>query len=255
MHLKSEDIIRLEIEFQTGELPAPFSHMFKLKISYGKNFINTQFDIQYTDRGNLAPEDIINEGFTMADDYNYKGEVPNVWENPFKKLYSATKWSNQKTLGEKGGIKLLAKDIHGKITRDIPLNQDEWYMLCQEFIQAIYEISKKEASLHIRFKEIQPDGELDVSMIYRFAVRKIDLKVNGEEKIMDWEAGRALAATIFIPDYDYELAKEEAPTDSGVYIDCGDGYWHEFSDGVINLDDAFDAKGKILAKFRNLNQQ
>ncbi|EPR69267.1 hypothetical protein [Cyclobacterium qasimii] len=106
MHLKSDDIIRLEIDFITGEVPPPFSHIFKLKLSFSKNFVNTQFDIQYTDRESLSPEEIIDEGFTMADDYGYKGEIPKLWEGIFKKLYSASKWSNLKTLGESGGIKI-----------------------------------------------------------------------------------------------------------------------------------------------------
>ncbi|MEX0883141.1 MAG: hypothetical protein WDZ72_06675 [Cyclobacteriaceae bacterium] len=254
MHLKSEDIIRLEIEYNTGEIPPPFSHVFKLKLSFSKNFINTQFDIQYTDRDDLSPDEIISEEFTMADDYSYKGEIPNLWEKLFKKLYFETKWSNQKSLGEKGGIKLLAKDIHGKITRDIPLNQDHWYQLCQEFIQAIYEISKKEAPLIIQFKEINENEELKVFMEFKFSIRKIDLTVNGTKKNIEWEEGRELASHIFIPDYDYELAQEAEPTQPGIFIDCGDGYWHEFSNGVFNLDEGFDAKGKIIAEFRKLNQ-
>ncbi|SHN12334.1 hypothetical protein SAMN04488057_10775 [Cyclobacterium lianum] len=253
MHLKSDDIIRLEIEYTTGEVPPPFSHVFKLKMSFGKNFVNTQFDIHYTGREDLSPEEIIDEGFTMADDYSYKGEIPKLWENVFKKLYSASKWSNQKTLGEKGGIKILAKDTHGKITRDIPLNQEDWYLTCQDFIQAIYEISKKEAPLGIRFKSIGQEGLADIELLYRFSIRKVEAKVNDQVKPLEWDEGRSLASLIFIPDYDYTLASEDQPIETGNYLDCGDGLWHNFNTGIINLDPEFDAKGKILEAFRNLS--
>ncbi|MFO7826214.1 MAG: hypothetical protein R6V72_19925 [Cyclobacterium sp.] len=253
MHLKSDDITRLEIEYITGEVPPPFSHVFKLKMSFGKNFVNTQFDIQYTGRENLNPEEITDEGFTMADDYSYKGEIPNLWENIFKKLYSSSKWSNQKALGDKGGIKILAKDIHGKITRDIPLNQDEWYLTCQDFIQAIYEISKKEAPLCIRYKSIHPSQEINIDLLFRFSIRKVEAKVNNQVKSMEWEKGRDLASLIFIPDYDYGLAREEAPTQEGQYLDCGDGLWHNFETGIINLDEEFDAKEKIMEAFKELS--
>lgn len=254
MHLKSEDITRLEIDYQTGHLPAPFSHIFKLRMSFDKNFINTQFDIHYTEREGMVEEDITSEGFTVADDYTYKGEIPKTWVMPFKKLYSESKWSNQKTLGENGGVKLLAKDVHGKITRDIPLNQEEWYQLSQEFIQAIYEVSEKEAPLTIRYKKIEKEAHTDISLLFRFSVRKIELAVNGKKIPLEWEKGRELASLVYLPDYDYEVAKSSEPTNNGTYIDCGDGYWHEFGRGIFNLDEAFDAKAKILDEFEKLNQ-
>ncbi|NHE56729.1 hypothetical protein [Cyclobacterium plantarum] len=252
MHLKSDDITRLEIEYVTGEVPPPFSHVFKLKMSFGKNFVNTQFDIQYTGRENLSPEEITDEGFTMADDYSYKGEIPKLWEQIIKKLYSASKWSNQKALGDKGGIKILAKDIHGKITRDIPLNQDEWYLTCQDFIQAIYEISKKEAPLCIRFKSIRPTQEIKIELLFKFSVRKVEAMVNDQVQTLDWEKGRELASLIFIPDYDYGSAMEEEPKQIGEFLDCGDGLWHNFEKGIFNLDQEYDAKGKVLMAFKEL---
>ncbi|WP_154853334.1 hypothetical protein [Cyclobacterium xiamenense] len=255
MHLKSDDITRLEIDYVTGEIPPPFSHVFKLKLSFSKNFVNTQFDIQYTDREELSPEEITDEGFTLADDYRYTGELPKLWENVFKKLYASSKWSNQKSLGEKGGIKLLAKDIHGKITRDIPLNQNEWYLCCQDFIQAIYEISKKEAPLRIRFKEINSAQEVLVELLFKFSIRKVEFLVNDQPRVLDWEEGRELASLIFIPDYDYSCASEEDPTKAGSYLDCGDGYWHNFEQGIINLDPEFDAKARVLQAFRELASQ
>jgi len=245
MHLKSDDIVRLEIDFITGEVPPPFSHIFKLKLSFSKNFVNTQFNIQYTDRESLTPEEIVDEGFTMADDYSYKGEIPKLWEGIFKKLYSSSKWSNLKTLGEKGGIKLLAKDLHGKLIRDIPLNQEDWYITCQDFIQAIYEVSKKEAPMQIRYLEIKKEQKTMVEIVYKFSVRKVLLNINGKQKEIDWERGRELASLIFIPDYDYGLAKEDEPVKNGKYLDCGDGIWHNFENGIINLDPSFDAKKKI----------
>ncbi|WP_375582955.1 hypothetical protein [Cyclobacterium xiamenense] len=255
MHLKSDDITRLEIDYLTGDIPPPFSHVFKLKLSFSKNFVNTQFDIHYTEREELSPEEITDEGFTLADDYRYTGELPKLWENVFKKLYAASKWSNQKSLGEKGGIKLLAKDIHGKITRDIPLNQNDWYLACQDYIQAIYEISKKEAPLQIRFKEIQSEGEMLVQLLFRFSIRKVELLVNDQHRVLEWEEARELASLIFIPDYDYAAASEEHPTKPGSYLDCGDGYWHNFDQGIINLDPAFDAKGRVIAAFRGLAER
>ena len=255
MHLKSDDIIRLVIDFDSGAVPAPFSHVFKLKLNFDKNFINTQFEIQYTDRDDLSEEEILNEGFSLEDDYNFIGELPQVWEQPFKTLYSQSSWSNKKTLDPSGGIKVLAKDIHGKIIRAIPNNQEAWQYLAQEFIQAIYEINRKEAPLRIQYLIIDDEGEKTLyQMTMKFSTRSIDLTVNGNPKEMDWETPKELLSYIYLPDYDYGMAMDSAPTKPGTYIDSGDGFWHEFGKGIFNIDDAFDAVSKIKEEFIKLNQ-
>lgn len=256
MHLKSDDITRLEIEYDSGSVPAPFSHVFKLKVSFEKIFINTQFDIRYTDRGGLDEEEILDEGFTMDDDYTFIGEIPKVWEQPFKTLYSQSKWSGKKTLDLSGGLKVLAKDRHGQITRTIPSNQQEWLYLVQEYIQAIYEINKKEAPLALRYLDIDADGtETHYQLTVRFSTRKIDFAVNGKEKDAGWEETKPLLSYVFLPDYHYDLAQETPPSKKGTYIDCGDGVWHEFGKGVVNIDHSFDAASRIKEEFMKLNQQ
>jgi hypothetical protein len=255
MHLKSDDIIRLEIEYDSGTIPPPFSHTFKLKIGFEKDFLNTRLDLQYTDRDEVTEEEIYDEGFTLNDDYNFIGEIPGVWEKPFKTLYSQSKWSNKTPLEEEGGIKLLAKDIHGKISRTIPTNHQEWLYLAQEYIQAIYEISKKEAPLTVRYRHVNKQGQItDYELTVKFSVRKIELLINGKPQPAGWEETRPLLSYIYLPDYNYELAKEKPSAKRGAYIDCGDGFWHEFGKGVINIDDSFDAASKIKDEFMKLNQ-
>ena len=255
MHLKTDDIIRLELDFDSGTMPPPFSHTFKLRIGFAKGFLNTQFDIHYTDRDELTEEEIYDEGFTLNDDYNFIGEIPKVWEKPFKNLYSESKWSNKTTLGEAGGMRIMAKDIHGKISRTIPHNQQDWLYLAQEYIQAIYEIDKKEAPLTIRYRKVANDGEItDYELTVKFSIRKIELLINGDVREAGWEETKSLLSNVFLPDYNYELAKEDPPTLKGTYIDCGDGFWHEFGKGVINIDDSFDAVSKIKEEFMKLNQ-
>ncbi|GAB3648861.1 hypothetical protein GCM10028791_13280 [Echinicola sediminis] len=254
MFLKSDDIKRLEIEFNSGIVPPPFSNVFKLKIGFEKDFINTQFSIHYTDREELSEEEILSEGFNVDDDFEFVGELPKVWENPIKSCYASSKWSNKKDLDENGGIKILGKDIHGKIARSIPLNQEEWHMLTQEFIQAIYEINHREAPLTIRYRDITKESVTEYILTVKFSVRKVIVEVNGEIKEMDWDESRQLLSNIYLPDYDYETATEALPKKRGQYIDCGDGFWHKFGKGVINLDDSFDAISKIQEGFKNLNQ-
>lgn len=254
MHLKSEEIIRLELDYSTGDIPPPFSHSYKLRLSFEKSFVNTQLDITYLHREDLSEEEILSEGFTLDDNFKFVGEIPKVWEGPFRKLYSSSKWSNQRQLGEEGGMRVLAKDRHGKLVRGIPSNQNEWNYLAQECIQAVYEVSKKESPLTIRYKAIENDKSWMYEMTVKFATRKIELNINRTPVTLEWDEAKELLAHIFLPDYDYEMAKASEPTKRGIYIDVGDGLWHDFRNGVINLDDSFDAKRKIQETFEKLNQ-
>ncbi|GGZ39857.1 hypothetical protein GCM10007049_36570 [Echinicola pacifica] len=254
MLLKSDDIKRLEIDFDSGILPPPFSHQFKLKISFEKSFINTQFTMRYTDRDELSLEEIESEGFTENDDVDFVGEIPMVWQKPIIDLYAQTKWSNKKELDENGGIKIMAKDVHGKISRSLPLNQEVWHMLSQELIQAIFEVSQKEAPLTVRYLDIDNDSVKSCAITMKFSIRKPILEINDQITERDWEECRELLGYVYLPDYDYELATETMPKKRGKYIDCGDGLWHKFGKGVINLDESFDAVSKIQQGFDKLNQ-
>lgn len=249
MHLKTEDLTRLEIEFDSGSIPPPYSHTFKLRISFEKNFLNTQLDLHYTGREDLEDEEILEEGFSLSDDYSFLGEIPKVWETPFKDLYSESKWTSKKFDDQEGGVKILAKDIHGKISRTIPINQNDWQLLAQDYLQAIYEISKKEAPLSIKFYAQDQNGIHDISFTVKFSIRKIEALTDGKSKEADWVETKTLLANIFLPDYDYSQAKTSKPTKRGYYIECGDGYWHELGKGVVNIDNSFDAVAKIKEGF------
>ncbi|MGY6744247.1 MAG: hypothetical protein ACXIUQ_16025 [Cecembia sp.] len=251
MHLKTEDLIRLELDYDSGVIPPPYSHMFKLKIGFGKNFLDTTLDLMYTDREELTEEEILDEGFTLKDDFHFHGEIPKVWEKPLKSLYAKSKWSNNKS-NETGGIRLLAKDNQGKISRTVPLNQEDWQLFAQDYIQAIYESSKKERPLQIQYLIHENDKAIDIKLEVKFLLRKVEITTQGQTKEGDWEATKELLSYVFLPDYDYEKAREQKPKKPGQFIECGDGFWHEMGKGVINIDDSFDAVAKIKKGFQEL---
>jgi hypothetical protein len=251
MHLKKEDIELIEIAFDSGLIPPPYSHYYKLKIGIQRDFLDVALDLVYTDRDEVTEEEIKDEGFTLHDDFHFNGEVPSVWKKPLMELYSKTRWSNKK-LDDEGGIGILTKDSHGQEVYTVPLNQEEWQFFAQDVIQAIYEITKKEAPLKIGYL-IQEEGQvLDLSLTVLFSVRKVEVRVNGKAKEADWDMTKELLSFVFLPDYDYDRAKQTKPQQKGHFIDCGDGFWHEVGKGVINIDDSFDAVGRIKDGFKAL---
>jgi hypothetical protein len=251
MHLKKEDIELIEIAFDSGLSPPPYSHYYKLKIGIQRDFLDVALDLVYTDRDEVTEEEIKDEGFTLHDDFHFNGEVPSVWKKPLMELYSKTRWSNKK-LDDEGGIGIFTKDSHGQEVYTVPLNQEEWQFFAQDVIQAIYEITKKEAPLKIGYL-IQEEGQvLDLSLTVLFSVRKVEVRVNGKAKEADWDNTKELLSFVFLPDYDYDRAKQTKPQHKGHFIDCGDGFWHEVGKGVINIDDSFDAVGRIKEGFKAL---
>lgn len=252
MHLKTEELTKIEIDFESGSIPPPFSHVFKLKISFEKTFLNTHLDLDYTNREEMTEEEILDEGFTLDDSYNYIGELHHAWEKPLKTLYATSKWTSKKLDEEEGGVRLLAKDLHNKITKTVPINQEEWQYMAQDIIQAIYETSKKEAPLTVNFVKIDHEETLEIALSMKFSIRKALATINGKEKELNWEKTKELLSYVFLPDYDYDKAKEVNPSKRGVFIDCGDGFWHEFGKGIYNIDSSYDAVSKIKEGFLKL---
>lgn len=251
MHLKAEDLSSLEIEFDSGMVPPPYSHIFKLKIGFGAKAMETSLDLIYTDREELTQEEIFDEGFSLDDDFHFNGEISKIWEKPLKDLYSKSKWANN-LLDQEGGINIVAKDRQGKKTAHIPQNQQDWQIIAQDLIQAIYETSKKELPLSLRYLMRTKTEETMIHLTVNFSIRKVEIKTNGKFKEGAWDKTKDLLSYVFLPDYDYSKAKQQVPNHPGHFIDCGDGYWHEIGKGVVNIDNSFDAVSKIKEGFQNL---
>ena len=250
--LKTDDIKTLEIVFDSGSIPPPFCHIFNLKVTLSEGEMKSSLNLQYTHREELTEEEIINEGFTLNDDYSYEGDLPKVWEKPVKSLLATSKWHLGELEEEEGGIMVIASDSQGSTERKIPNNQQEWQLLAQDLIQAIYELSKKEAPLRINYLSIGPNASKEVALTMEFAQRKAYALVNGKNKDLNWEKTKELMGDVFLPDYDYDKAREQKPTKKGVFIDCGDGFWHEFGKGIYNIDPSYDALGRIKEAFNQL---
>ncbi|RZS98218.1 hypothetical protein [Cecembia calidifontis] len=251
MHLKAEDLSSMEIEFDSGVVPPPYSHIFKLKIGFGAKSLETSLDLIYTDREELSEEEIFDEGFSLDDDFHFKGEISKIWEKPLKDLYLKSKWTST-LMDEEGGISLMVKDRQGKTSRVIPQNQQEWQIFAQDLIQAIYETSKKELPLSLRYLIRTQSGEKMIHLTVKFSIRKVEIKSNGKIIDGDWDKTKELLSYVFLPDYDYSKAKQQVPNHQGHFIDCGDGYWHELGKGVVNIDNSFDAVSKIREGFQKL---
>lgn len=243
------NISGLVLEYDSGIVPPPYSHVFRLALDWSKGSLNASLDLHYTEREELSEEEILDEGFTTNDDYSYKGEVDSVWILPLQQLMDKTRWTSKDI--EDGGITVTVLEKGKDEGVKIPSNQEEWQLMAQDLIQAIYETVKKEAPLKIDYRQVT-DQTSDCSLTVNFSVREVIFEINGTSRIVNWEYAIQLMKIVFTPDYHYELAKEEAGNKRGAFINCGDGYWHELGKGVVNIDPSFDAVSKIKSGFADL---
>ena len=130
----------LVLEYDSGILPPPYSHVFRLALDWSTGVLSTQLDLHYTDREELTEEEIFDEGFSLEDDYRYQGNVPSVWIGPIKQLLQASRWTKKGI--DEGGITLTPMEGSKSEGLKIPSNQEEWQLMAQDLIQAIYELEK-----------------------------------------------------------------------------------------------------------------
>jgi hypothetical protein len=240
----------LVLEYSSGIIPPPYSHVFRLEMDWGKGELKVKLDLHYTEREELSEQEILDEGFTLDDDYSYKGGLNSVWVKPVQELYNKTRWTNKDI--KDGGITVTALEKGKDEGLKIPSNQEEWQLMAQDVIQAIYETVKKELPLQISYRKVDHEEIVDCSLTVHFSNREVIFEKAAQKRVIHWEYAIQLLKMVFTPDYNYELAREEPGKKRGSYLECGDGYWHELGKGAINIDSTFDAVGKIKAGFENL---
>jgi len=248
-----EVLTGIELEFDSGIIPPPYCHVYRISLDWSKGDLACKLDLHYTDREELSEEEIYDEGFTKNDDYFYDGPLNNTWIKAIANKVSATKWSGKSL--EEGGIilKLSESGILGKVK--VPADQDDWMVFGQDIIQAIYETSKKEAPLTIHYRQVNTDDIIDCSITIRFSDREVIFTEGDETRSLNWEYTVQLMKLIFTPDYNYEIAKKEPGKKRGSYIECGDGIWHELGKGVVNIDQSNDVVNKIKKIFSDLLEE
>lgn len=243
----SPAITGLVLEYDSGILPPPFSHVFRLALEWSKGDLETQLDLHYTDREGLSEEELLDEGFSLQDDYRFAGKINSNWIHALQGLLGETHWSNKPL--EEGSIVVSFLPKQGKEDIKTPSNQEEWLLLAQEIIQAIYETSKKEAPLSIRYQKVEASQTRACVLTLYFATRTVVVSIEGKDKSISWKEATKLMKLVFTPDYDYSKASPSPGKQPGAYLDCGDGYWFSLGKGVTNSHPSFDAVQKIKSTF------
>ncbi len=227
-----ESFGQIIFEYNTGPVPPPFCHKYKIAISKSNHeTFHVDLILKYYDREELSDEEIFEEGFTKKDDYEWKGDFPIVWGQEIEKKLSSTNWKKMPS-PRPDGTEFSIKKVNNDQSEILNSSSSRaWEVFVQEIIQAVFELSKKEAPLLLGF--ISKNSKLEESKVdfeFSFATREVKVNSGGKgENSISWAEGQKLLKYIFSIDYLPEKSMDKIPKKPGNFLNPGDGYWYELA--------------------------
>ncbi len=242
-------------KFATQEdIPAPFSHVYSLHGHLNGPF-ELEYSIHYTDREDLTEDEILEEGFTLDDDRQCKGQVPAVWQNEVLRLLTRTKAAKQPKPGTHDLILNLTSS-DGSIAELRPGNQPEWEYLLQELAQALLESAKQEAPLHLQFCSQRSAEQQLIQVEISFAERQGQLIQTKRAPIhLPWATCKEVIKLTFTLDLDPELALDHLPKQRGFFVSTVPGQWYEGGVAAKSPSARNNVLGKLEELVANLTNQ
>jgi len=184
--------------------------------------------MEYYDRDEVTEEEIVAEGFTLNDDFNWSGNLPKIWGEEILGKINHSNWKN-KSNKMSTALGLIVKIEQDNISETlVPADTRSWEIFMQEIIQACFELSNKEAPLYISYADRNSATDLtEFSLTYSFAQKTILVRTEArEDRSINWDDGRKLLKYIFGIDYTPDDGSEDIPKKVGTYISPGDGLWY-----------------------------
>lgn len=254
MTLNKTSWISLQIKFQTaGIMPPPYAYFYTLLLRPQNNSLEVDLTLQYLDRDELDEETILDEGFSLNDDYTWKGTLPSIWLKELNRLLGAMVPKQKHEYTENDNyIELVLEKGPNDSEACFPQDFEDWNYFQHELLQAIYEASDKENPFIAEYFEIDGRNELKMAILATFVNRKLSIQINGSDaKSLPWGRTKEIMETIFRADFLAEYALEKEPSHNGIYLSIGDGFWYEFGDSLVEPA----PKAKVLPQIRQLFDQ
>ena len=231
-----DNLSHISISFHTPDLPPPYCYAYALEAKFTPSGLDFSFNLTYTDRDELDEDEIFEEGFTLDDDYEGKGALPQAWSETLVSLLHKTYWTSNK---RRQSLHVKAEDTHNNTFESSPADIESWEYLLQELMQGIYEVNQRELPLDFRYLEIEKAAKLEIALHASFATREAQITISKsgapeKQQPLPWKELKRLLKAIYTPDYLPHIAKTGTPTKRGKYINPGDGKWYMFGKAALN---------------------
>jgi hypothetical protein len=247
--MKDWKTIRIKFQTATG-LPAPYSYFYTLQLTpEGKN-LGASLTLQYLDRDELDEEMILEEGFSLDDDYSWTGTLPAIWQDQLNVALAKLAVAQSEEVPEHENYLVVeVRATDGTGIDYMPTDLSFWDYFQQEIIQAIYEVSGKERAFTMEYLEIEATSELRIQIDASFAKRSFVVRLNeAVPQALDWKWTKEVMETVFKADFLPPSVPDELPRFSGKYLTTGDGVWYEFNETLVEPS----TKSKVLPQIIRL---
>jgi hypothetical protein len=261
MSVAIDSVYKLDVFFDAGEnVPPPFHSAYHLELSLKPDALLVHFDLRYLHREELSEEEILDEGFTLQDDWSWEGALPKVWRDALEEQLRKSLWPNKPKEPQEGEpileLQLLSQAgevLFSGTPADVPM----WEYFLQELIQAAYEVAEKEAPLQLHYKEILPSKkQINIWLSASFARREATAWQEGlereKEKAIDWQVLKKVMKTVYLPEYHYDDATDGEPKKAGKYLETGDGIWYEFGKSLKEAGATTSSLARLEAALKEL---
>jgi hypothetical protein len=246
------------IKFQTAAiLPAPYAYYYTLHLTPEAEALKVSLHQQYLDRDEVDEDTILDEGFTLDDDFSWKGKLAEVWQLELRKMLEEQDLETELDITENDNfIEIELHPSSGQTERLYPDDQIRWDYFLQELIQAIYESAGRERSFEIEYRALQNDEELDLKVNARFSERVITVSRNNSAPMpLPWMWVKEIMGIVFKADFIEEEAQEDQPKLTGKYLSIGDGLWYKLGTAVAEPTSTSRVLPQIENLFESLSQE
>ncbi|NIJ53970.1 hypothetical protein [Dyadobacter arcticus] len=244
------------ILFQTASVvPAPYAHFYTLKMDIeSEQQMNVDFGITYLDREDLSEDDLMDEGFSVDDDYKWNGQVPAIWIGEFRAILNSSKLVRKREESEFEDFIEIELEENGQRVNIYPVDKERWSYVLQEFMQAIFETGGREKPFELTFLDIGADKQTILDLKASFALKSFTISKNkGVARRLEWSQLQKIMDTVYKAEFVTDNAFEAKPSKKGKYITAGDGLWYQLGVAVLETTSKSKDIAKIEALFSTLD--
>lgn len=177
--------MKISISYQTQHLPPPHAYAYVFELETG-DVLKVEFNLEYLNRDSVSEDEILEEGYTLEEGFNWQGELPGIWSNVLSNLME--KLELQSEYDEKAPFYLFI-EVNNKSGYT---SGSEFDYLLQEMIQAVYETAEYEAPLYFTFLLGKEKFEIEAN----FKNRELKATRNTHSKNLDWTVLRSFLEKI-----------------------------------------------------------